>query len=189
MTSVDPTRIDIRFDPREQRMFGTAIHGDTPFNVPFISQIDGNLWQGGCTNGLVLPDSFEHIVSLYPWEEYTINHDMKSKLTVRMYDDANQAMEQVDDIALWVNTCCKDGPTLVHCQAGLNRSGLIAARALMLGGMTALDAIALLRATRSPAVLCNKAFVAHLVSILTVEQELYAKVIARQEEQDAGLDG
>lgn len=159
----DPTKIDIRFDPREQRMIGTAVHGNTPFNVPYISQITDTLWTGGCTNGLVLPDHIEHVVSLYPWEAYSIRHEAKSMLAVRMYDSLDQAMGQVDAIADWVNVCRADGPTLVHCQAGLNRSGLVAATALIRGGMVPVDAIALLRAKRSPAVLCNKAFVAWLV--------------------------
>mgnify|MGYP001561544085 FL=1 len=57
-----------------------------------------------------------------------------------------------------VNGFAKRGPTLVHCQAGLNRSGLVAANALRLRGMPASEAIALLRRQRSPAVLCNSAF-------------------------------
>lgn len=75
-----------------------------------------------------------------------------------MYDSSDQGFAQVDAIAAWVNVCRKDGPTLVHCQAGLNRSGLVAARALTLDGMNAADAIALLREKRSPAVLCNRSF-------------------------------
>jgi protein-tyrosine phosphatase len=51
----------------------------------------------------------------------------------------------------------------VHCQAGLNRSGLITARALMLRGMSATDAIQLLRKRRDPAVLCNAVFANWLV--------------------------
>ncbi len=46
----------------------------------------------------------------------------------------------------------------MHCQAGINRSGLVTALALVEEGMKAVDAIALLRAKRSPAVLCNRAF-------------------------------
>lgn len=52
----------------------------------------------------------------------------------------------------------RQGPTLVHCQAGLNRSGLVAALALILDGMLPAAAIDLLRQHRSPAVLCNPAF-------------------------------
>lgn len=156
--SIDPTAIPIEFDPREQRMIGRAAHGNTPFNVPFISEITDNLWVGGCTSGLILPDHIDHLISLYPWEQYTVQHEIQSVLSVRMYDSLSQAMGQVEGIAAWVNVCRQDGPTLVHCQAGLNRSNLISATALKLGGMTGADAIALLREKRSPAVLCNPAF-------------------------------
>lgn len=159
----DPTRIALNLDPREQRMDGIAVHGNTPFNVPYVSEITDNLWTGGCTNGLVLPDVIAHLVSLYPWEQYTVQHDVRSALSVVMYDSEDQGFAQVDAIAAWVNVCRKDGPTLVHCQAGLNRSGLVAARALMLGGMTGAEAVALLREKRSPAVLCNKSFETWLV--------------------------
>lgn len=158
----DPTRIDIKFDPTQQRMVGRAYHGNTPFDVPYVSQITDDLWTGGCTDGLVLPDVIAHVVSLYPWERYTVQHEVRSVLSVVMYDSTDQGYEQVDAIAAWINVCRKDGPTLVHCQAGLNRSGLTAARALMLGGMTATEAIALLREKRSPAVLCNGSFEAYL---------------------------
>jgi protein-tyrosine phosphatase len=156
--NIDPTAIDIRFDPREQRMRGTTVHGNLYFDVPFISQIDGNLWQGGCESGLVLPNFIEHLVSLYPWEKYTILHELKSCLYVQMYDSTSQGFEQVEELARLVNECCEDGPTLVSCQAGLNRSGLVAARALMLRGMTGAEALALIREKRSPASLCNPAF-------------------------------
>jgi protein-tyrosine phosphatase len=47
---------------------------------------------------------------------------------------------------------------LVHCQAGLNRSGVVVARALMADGMSAVEAVSLIRERRSPACLCNPAF-------------------------------
>lgn len=159
----DPTYIPVEVDPREQRFRGIAHHGNTPFDVPFISHIDGNLWVGGCQQGLVLPAPILHIVSLYPWEQYAVTHDLRSALTVRMYDSVDQSIEQVEAIARWVNTCRADAPTLVHCQAGLNRSNLIAATALILDGMQPHEAILLLREKRSPAVLCNPAFQSHLL--------------------------
>lgn len=168
--SVDPTRIDIwtpekaaSTDPRLHRMEGVAYHGNTPFSVPFISEIADNLWQGGCADGLVLPAEIVHVVSLYPWEEYRPSVELRSVLSVRMYDSEDQAFHQVDAIASWVNVCRADGPTLVHCQAGLNRSSLVAARALILEGMTAAAAVALIREKRSPACLCNKAFESWLI--------------------------
>ena len=173
----DHTRISLQtnvkkeVDPTLVRMAGTAYHGNTPFDVPFISQIEGNLWQGGCQNGLHLPLFFKHLISLYPWEAYRVTHNLSSSMSVMMYDSTEQGTEQVDAIANWINVCVKDGPTLVHCQAGLNRSSLVAARSLMLRGddwprmYTAEEAIKLLREQRSPACLCNPAFEEHLKSL------------------------
>ncbi len=139
-------------------MVGIARHGNTPFDVPFISQIDGNLWQGGCEDGLVLPTFIKHLISLYPWEAYTVGHQLSSALEVRMYDSEDQAFDQVDAIAAWVKSCMADGPVLLHCQAGLNRSSLVAGRVLMMNGMEGWQAIKLLRERRSPACLCNPSF-------------------------------
>jgi len=175
MDSTDPTAIKLQTnvnannDPTIQRMVGETMHKRIPFDVPFISEIEGNLWQGGCQNGLILPHFFKHIISLYPWEAYRIKHEIKSALTVTMYDSLAQGTEQVDAIAEWVYQCQKDGPTLVHCQAGLNRSSLIAAKVLMkMGGegrgyRSAEQAIQILRTKRSPAILCNQAFEDYLL--------------------------
>lgn len=155
----DPTAIDIAFDPYTQRMKGIATHGYTPFDVPFISHIVGNLYQGGCRNGLVLPSTIKHLISLYKWESYTVSHELGSETVVTMYDSEDQGFEQVEELAELAVKCMKDGPTLIHCQAGLNRSSLVAARAIMLGfGATAEHAISLIRDKRSPACLCNKSF-------------------------------
>lgn len=135
----DPTAISIDFDPTVQRMKGVTVHGAMAFDVPYISEIAPNLWQGGCQQGLLLPRTIQHLVSLYPWEGYRVAHELDSVLVVRMYDSEDQTFEQIEEIARWVNLCRTTGPVLVHCQAGLNRSSLVAARALMLDGMTAED--------------------------------------------------
>lgn len=165
-TSSDPTAIELELDPLVYRMSGKAVHGDTPFDVPYVSELAHNLWQGGCATGLVLPKHIEHVVSLYPWENYTVSHTLQSFLVVRMYDSEEQGFTQVDAIAAWVNCCREQGPTLVHCQAGLNRSSLVAGRALTLSGqMSGAEAVALLREKRSSACLCNPAFAAWLERI------------------------
>lgn len=51
---------------------------------------------------------------------------------------------------------------LVHCWAGLNRSGVVAARALMFLGVPVDEAIAAVRAARGPDALFNERFVAWL---------------------------
>lgn len=171
MQSEDPTKIVLQtnvkqaVDPTIQRMSGVATHGMTPFDVPFISNIEGNLWQGGCQNGLELPHFFKYVVSLYPWESYRVKHELDGMLVVKMYDSLDQSTEQVDAIARLINVFKADGPVLVHCQAGLNRSSLVAARSLMLDGKTADEAISLLRTQRSPACLCNPSFEEYLRSL------------------------
>lgn len=161
----DPTGIKITLDPTVQRMSGIAAHGNTPFDVPYISKIHENLWQGGCKNGLMLPKFIRHLVSLYPWESYRVKHDLDTRLSVRAYDSLDQATDQIDSVARWVNEMSRSGPVLVHCQAGLNRSSLVMARALMLEGWTADMAISWIREKRSPACLCNPAFEAWLRSL------------------------
>lgn len=157
--SVDPTRIDINTDPTTRRMVGTARHGNTPFSVPVISEIAHNLWQGGTQQGLVLPGFIKHVVSLYPWEKYKMHDDVGEVHYVEMYDSEDQGFEQVDEIATLVNELRETGTTLTVCQAGLNRSSLIVARALFLDGFgTGDEIVEHIRKVRSPACLCNPAF-------------------------------
>lgn len=168
---MDPTRIDIATltddscNPRVQRMLGWTEHGNHRFDVPFMSEISENLWLGGCESGLILPEDIEHVVSLYKWEHYEVNHALRSSLTVTMFDDHSNDLSQIERIADWVAGCVEDAPTLVHCQAGLNRSSLVVARVLMKSGLTSVGAITALRELRSPAVLCNTSFEDYLRSI------------------------
>lgn len=177
---LDPTRIHIgsgnttisedEYDetysenPLVRKMYGVAAHGYTRFHMPFITQVEGNLWHGGCESGLVLPDFFKHVVSLYPWEHYVDPQGgLQTSLKVIMYDSTEQGFHQVHALADWVNSCVDNGPTLVHCQAGLNRSSLVVASALIKRGMTPQSAVELMRHRRSPAVLCNPAFEAWIL--------------------------
>lgn len=160
--TADSTRIPLHADPLTSRLTGVTYHGLIPFDVPFITEIAENLWQGGCADGLLLPGFISRLVSLYPWEAYDVRHRLASSLAVYMLDSEDQNLGHVNALAAWVNACRADGPVLVQCQAGLNRSSLVTARALMLGGMTADAAITLIREKRSPACLCNPAFEAWL---------------------------
>lgn len=158
----DPTALnEFMVDPEKQIMRGTTIHGSMYFEVPYITQIKDNLWQGGYGYGLVLPSHFKHIVSLYPWGRYEVNHELDSALAIRMYDSNDDInVEQLLSIADWVSTCMNSGPTLVHCQAGLNRSSLVVALVIMSrdGTLSGEEAIDIIREKRSPACLCNPTF-------------------------------
>lgn len=160
MTDFDPTYVDVELDPLTQRMKGIATHGHTPFDVPYISHVVGNIYQGGCSTGLVLPTSIVNVISLYKWERYLLHDGVNNFYEYTMYDSEDGIPEpyQLDGIIEVAEILVDEGPTLIHCQAGLNRSSLVAALLLVRLGYTGRSAIELLRERRSPAVLCNKAF-------------------------------
>jgi hypothetical protein len=54
---------------------------------PTKISIEGNLFMGGCLDGLLLPASFKHLISLYPWESYRVEHQLAS-LTQGRHDAA-----------------------------------------------------------------------------------------------------
>jgi predicted protein tyrosine phosphatase len=60
-------------------------------------------------------------------------HQIDVPLITQMYDAANDPVsrDEILGLAHWVNCALQDAPTLVHCQAGLNRSNLEAATALL----------------------------------------------------------
>lgn len=149
----------LQADLETHHIEGIAREGYTPFSCPLITPIDDTFWQGGCVEGVDLQGYFKHIISLYPWERYNPGAELDSFVEVRLYDGPTVPdEEQLFTLATWINVCRQHGRTLVHCQAGLNRSGLLTGLALVLSGINAAVAIASLRACRSPAVLCNKKF-------------------------------
>lgn len=158
---------NVTIDWRSRRMSGharVAMERGLPsyFDVDMITHVVDNLWQGGCEQGLKLDDDFVKVVSLYPWEQYELGPNTE-RVEVKMYDSHDGVdwgdLDRASDEVLEGLT---RGKTLVHCQAGLNRSGLVAAVTLMKLGYTAQQAIDILRATRSPLVLCNQTFVKQL---------------------------
>lgn len=161
MTGVDPTYNPVartrRNDPRDARVIGFTNHGGFNIDCPYITEVGPNFWQGGCDRNLVLPEFITSVLSLYPWQRYKINHEVNLR-EVLQHDAEDDDPFQVVELAEWVRVEREKGPTLVHCQAGLNRSGRVAAVVLMLDGLTADEAIGTLRDKRSPAVLCNPAF-------------------------------
>ena len=92
--SLDPTRIDIEFDPQRQHMVGISAHGYQRFDVPFISEVLPDLWLGGCEDGLILPAFISNLVSLSPWETYTVRHELRRTLEVRMLDSVDQGVSK-----------------------------------------------------------------------------------------------
>lgn len=151
--------LNVNTDFTSHHIEGIAREGNKPFNVPLVTEFDENLWQGGCIDGVNLGGCFKHIISLYRWERYIPGGELDSFLEVTMYDHGGLPdIEQLIFLADWVNKCRETGRTLVHCQAGLNRSGLVTGLALVRSGVPAKTAIEQMRERRCSAVLCNKLF-------------------------------
>ena len=80
-------------------------------------------------------------------------------------EDDDRIDPKVREVAAFIASLVRSGHgVLVHCTEGLNRSGVVAARALMELGFTPADAIDLVRRRRGPSVdgfpaLGNQAFV------------------------------
>lgn len=131
---------------------------DGEFSVPLISEVADALWMGGCRDGVRLGPDFDFVLSLYPWERYVLE-DNTARLEVKLFDAAEMPdADLVLRLAETVNLFRGYGNVLVHCQAGLNRSGLVTALALILDGDEPEVAIHRLRSERCPIVLCNETF-------------------------------
>lgn len=134
------------------------------FSMPLVSHIEGNLYTGGCLDGVRLSDDYSWVVSLYPWEKYRLGPNTQ-RVEVEMYDhDGMPDLTVLHETADLVVDRLNAGKVLVHCQAGLNRSGLVAALALIKMGRSPRQAIDLLREKRGPVVLCNRTFVRWLMT-------------------------
>jgi protein-tyrosine phosphatase len=106
------------------------------------------------------------IVDLEDWEDAWVPPVPLGRLFVSFpIDDGDEVDPKVRDVAAFIASLVTSGRrVLVHCTEGLNRSGLVAARALMGMGINASDAIDLVRGKRGPSVdgfpaLGNPAFV------------------------------
>lgn len=127
-------------------------------------EIAQNLWMGSAPIRIV-PPMFSFVVNVNDYLDYSF---AKTQMILHIKLDDCQLIPSESVLHLladFVNSARKVGPTLVHCQAGLNRSGIVTALALIKNGMTANDAIAQMRKARGPDVLCNPWFVTWLQAL------------------------
>ena len=141
---------------------------DAPWN-----EVAPGLWVGGHDYALdhrVLPavvrDEFDVVVSLFAREGHGPDEGVEHH-HYRM-PDAQLEAEDVEDISRLAGLVAdrlEEGRTvLVRCQAGLNRSSLVAALALVHRGWRPQEAIDAIRGARSQNCLFNRSFVAHILS-------------------------
>lgn len=161
-----PIEVSADFSQDVHRIEGMTAIGEMQFSAPLFTQLSVNLWIGGTPTTVwppVFPPGVQAIVNLYKWGQYdvpsTVGPDDYTEVT--MYDSAEQPVdrEQVYGLAAWAYKRIMSGKvTLIHCQAGLNRSSLITVLVMTLMGYSVDDAITELRTKRSDACLINPAF-------------------------------
>ncbi|MBC9711318.1 dual specificity protein phosphatase family protein [Streptomyces sp. TRM66268-LWL] len=121
---------------------------------------------GGPAEPVVVRDEFEVVCSLHTVPGHGPSTGVEHH--VLNIPDAALSEEQLAEVRrmAWVAhaSLAAGRSVLVRCYSGYNRSGLVAAGALMLGGHKAEEAIALIRERRSPYALHNATFVHYLVN-------------------------
>jgi hypothetical protein len=109
------------------------------------------------------PDGYGHIVRVCYRQEAPYKRPRGVEVRVLEFDDdfdpkALPKLEQLEDLADFVNKRREHASVYVHCRMGMNRSGLITALALIRAGKNAAAVIEHLRNTRSSYVLANPTF-------------------------------
>lgn len=142
-----------------------VLPGGTYVNLPLISHITDNLYVGGC-QPTDLGEFFSHVFSFFIWGRYDVADGVVLK-EYQMYDgnavDSHTIANAVPEI---VQALEAGGNVLVHCQAGINRSNLVAVHVLReWKRLTSRDAIEFLREKRGSVVLANKTFEEYLLGL------------------------
>lgn len=144
-------------------------------DVPLHSKILDNLFQGGTDDEATTyrgekrlptvgdPRPFDSVVSLCA---YTLPVGWLVKEMRFAFPDGPLepwTIPEIEALADWIHKQWKAGDrVLIRCQAGLNRSSLVTALVLMKEGMSADEAIALIRKQRSVDCFSNLHFLGYI---------------------------
>lgn len=134
-------------------------------SFPLISQISDDLYLGGARAAglLTLPSGIDHVIRLVDAHWYDLGSTGAVEHVAAIEDSTGQDLGDAWHLAELAAEIPAGEPVLFHCQFGLNRSGAIAARTLMIrDGLSSEEAIALLRDKRTEHVLFNEHFVRQL---------------------------
>lgn len=131
------------------------------------SLIDGDLWQGGWPGYDAAEGHrrFEFVFDLYGKPHHAPRAGQHITIYPFMDGPSLPPVDRLVMIADQVRACRKLGPTLVHCEAGWNRSGLIVALALIRDGWYPSTAIAHIREKRCAEALSNATFAKWLCTL------------------------
>jgi protein-tyrosine phosphatase len=160
---IDKRRKEGSLDPevndRVEGMFWIPVlNRQVYFDMPIISHVWQNFYVGGVEDYVVLPKHFRNVFQLFPLQTYEVNHEPVSHWKFDLDDSIKQDLSEVDEIARLVVEAGETGDTIVHCQAGMNRSCLVMSRVLQMEGFTPRESVDMIREKRTPWALCNPAF-------------------------------
>lgn len=142
---------------------GTSVTGTTSGSSFTWDEIVPGLFQGDFPDGDVDWSQFDDVVTMSNAAPSPQLPADGLWLHVPIWDGEMEEPAAVRDAARTVAERVGAGRrVLVHCWAGLNRSGVVAARALMFMGVPVDEAIAAVRAARGSDALFNEHFVAWL---------------------------
>lgn len=132
-----------------------SINGLDYEEINEYNEIRSNLYLGGIPQDI---SPFKYVFALNGRPTYHIPYGRM--VIVRPFNDADEIPDEnmLYDLAMMVLKYSGKGPTLVHCAAGINRSSMVLALALIIDGMTPESAIALIREKRSKMCLSNQTF-------------------------------
>ena len=142
----------------------------------FISgTLDEDVVQRGKSNlSLAQPAPFDSVVCMYGHANPIGYYVREQRFGIADAELDDESKPEIRQLAQWLHSEWKMGKRVAaKCQAGWNRSGLIAALVLLQEGFTSDDAISLIRQKRSPNALCNPHFVAFI-------REVYEQEFAKE---------
>lgn len=145
---------------------GRGLLLDVPYLEDPWNEVHPNIFVGGHrvasweNSRCIVTDQFGFVVSLHKQHGYgPDDHIPERRLLIADADLDPDHHDKVDTVAEEVWAASAETKVLVRCLAGINRSALIAARAIMFDGYTADQAIEKIRAARSDWCLFNQSFV------------------------------
>jgi hypothetical protein len=130
--------------------------------------------RGKSTLSLAQPAPFDSVVCMYGHANPIGYYVREQRFGIADAELDEESKPEIRQLAQWLHSEWKMGKrAAAKCQAGWNRSGLIAALVLLHEGFSSDEAIALIREKRSPNALCNPHFVAYI-------KEVYEKEFAEK---------
>jgi Dual specificity phosphatase, catalytic domain len=118
-------------------------------------RVHGNLYIGGILSDY---NEFDYVICCTP----DATHDNRTNRVTHLvpFNDSRELPSEnfITDVVALIIHCTGRGRTLVHCSAGLNRSGMMVALAMIREGWIPSVAVEYLRRIRSCSVLHNEVF-------------------------------